>query len=174
MLRGINLGGHNRVAMPALRSMFEDMGFAEVSTYVQSGNVVFTPGAKKDASKLAADIERRIKKEFGLDVTVVVRTGAQLQKVLSANPFLAEGKDAGSLHVTFLNDTPSGAQVKELTSKDWTPDEVRVKKTEVYLYCPKGYGRTKLQNAFVEKRLGTRATTRNWKTVTNLAELANG
>jgi uncharacterized protein (DUF1697 family) len=174
MLRGINLGSHHRVAMPALRQLFEALGFDDVSTYVQSGNVVFTAGAKKDTSNLAADIERRIKKDLGLDVTVVVRTGTELKKVLGANPFLAGGKDPATLHVTFLAGTPPAAKAKELTAQDWPADEVKINKGEVYLHCPNGYGRTKLQNAVLEKRLGTRATTRNWKTVTKLAELAGG
>jgi uncharacterized protein (DUF1697 family) len=174
MLRGINLGSHNRVAMPALRELFEEMGFDDVSTYVQSGNVVFTAGGKKDASKLAADIERRIKKDLGLDVTVVVRSAAELKKVVGANPFVAAGKDPGSLHVSFLTGAPPAAKARELTAEDWPPDEVKIKQREVFLHCPKGYGRSKLQNALLEKRLGTRATTRNWKTVTKLAELAGG
>jgi uncharacterized protein (DUF1697 family) len=174
MLRGINLGSHNRVAMPALRELFEALGFDDVSTYVQSGNVVFTAGGKKDDSKLAAGIERRIKKDLGLDVTVVVRTAAELKKVLGANPFLAQGKDPAGLHVTFLADKAPAAKAKDLSAEDWSPDEVKVKGREVYLHCPKGYGRSKLQNALIEKRLGTGATTRNWKTVTKLAELASG
>ncbi|MCU1449459.1 MAG: hypothetical protein JWP02_1629 [Acidimicrobiales bacterium] len=174
MLRGINLGSHNRVAMPALRDLFEALGFDDVSTYVQSGNVVFTAGPKKDTSKLAADIGRRIKKDFGLDVTVVVRTASELKKVLGDNPFLAGGKDPTTLHVTFLTETPATAKAKALTAEEWPPDSVKIKRSEVYLHCPNGYGRTKLQNAFLEKRLGTRGTTRNWKTVTKLAELASG
>jgi uncharacterized protein (DUF1697 family) len=172
MLRGINLGSHNRVAMPALRDLFEALGFEDVSTYVQSGNVVFGAVPKKDTSKVAADIERRIKKDLGLDVTVVVRTAAEMKKVLGGNPFLAGGKDPATLHVTFLTERPAADKAKELTAEDWPPDEVKIKKDEVYLHCPNGYGRTKLQNAFLEKRLGARGTTRNWKTVTKLAELA--
>jgi uncharacterized protein (DUF1697 family) len=173
MLRGINLGGHNRVAMQDLRGLFAAIGFRDVVTYVQSGNVVFSTSTK-DPWKLATDIEMRISKDLGLDVTVVVRTGKQLAQVLAANSFIGEGKDTASLHVTLLTDKPEPKRAKELAAKDWTPDEVRINNTEAYLFCPNGYGRTKLQNAFLEKQLDTRATTRNWKTVTKLAELANG
>src|SRR4051812_15633948 len=113
LLRGINLGSHNKVAMPALRTMFEDaLGCDDVVTYIQSGNVVFK-ASDKDAG-LAAAINKAIKKEFGLDIAVFVRSKAQLKKVVAGNPFLEAGKDADKLHVVFLDAKPKAANIKQL------------------------------------------------------------
>jgi uncharacterized protein (DUF1697 family) len=169
LLRGINLGSRNRVSMPELRTLFEELGAEEVSTYVQSGNVVFR--SSDTATKLAKAIEGRIERDLGLEVTVLVRTKAQLKKLHAGNPFARRGKEL-ALHVTFLADTPSRSRVRELAQKEFAPDEFRVVGREVYLHCPNGYGRSKLSNAFFEKQLGVAATTRNWKTVSQLAELA--
>jgi uncharacterized protein (DUF1697 family) len=170
MLRGINLGSHNKVAMPALRALFEALGHQDVTTYIQSGNVVFR--ATGDATKLARAIEAGITRELGLDVAVVVRTKQQLRNVLDGNPFLEQGKDPATLHVVFLSDKPKPDRVKQLTDRDWHPDEIVVSGTEAYLHCPNGYGRSKLGNAFLEKQLGVEGTTRNWRTTAKLAELA--
>jgi uncharacterized protein (DUF1697 family) len=172
MLRGINLGSRNKVAMAELRALVEALGAAEVKTYVQSGNVVFKMPAQS-APKLEKILKDRIKKEFGLDVPVVVRTKEQLTKVWDNNPFTAKTKDAKALHVTFLAGKADPKGAKEVTAKDWAPDELAVKGTEVYLLCPNGYGVSKLGNAFLEKKLGATATTRNWNTVTNLVEMAS-
>ncbi len=171
MLRGINLGSHNKVAMPALRSMFDDvLGYEDVTTYIQSGNVVFTTSDK--AAGLPAAISKAIAKEFGLDIAVFVRSKQQLQKIVAGNPFLKAGKDADKLHVVFLEAKPAAAAAKSLTDRDWSPDEIAVRGSEAYLHCPNGYGRTKLGNAYVEKQLGVGGTTRNWRTTTKLLDLA--
>jgi uncharacterized protein (DUF1697 family) len=172
LLRGINLGSHNKVAMPALRSLVEGLGYDDVTTYIQSGNVVLTSPAS--AAKVASAIREAIDKEFGLDVAVVVRTRQQLKKVVDGNPFSKKAKDAGHLHVVFFADKPKAADVKALTSADWGHDEVAVKGTEAYLHLPNGYGRAKLNNMLVEKQLGVAATTRNWRTTTKLLDLAGG
>jgi uncharacterized protein (DUF1697 family) len=170
LLRGINLGARNKLAMSDLRALVEKLGGEDVQTYVQSGNVVFTSsGTPED---LESELSRLIRAERGLDVAVLVRTKAQLAKILAANPFLKAGADVKSLHVTFLAERPKRELVKALDPAASPPDELRVDGREVYLLCPNGYGRSKLSNAFFEKRLGEVATTRNWRTVTTLAELA--
>jgi uncharacterized protein (DUF1697 family) len=173
MLRGINLGSRNKVAMPALRTMLEDgLGYDDVVTYIQSGNVVFKTGDKAAAVEKA--VRYAIAKEFGLDIAVFVRTKAQLKKAVDANPFLKAGKDADKLHVMFLDAKPAAAKVKAVTDKEWAGDEIAVVGTEAFLHCPNGYGRSKLGNAFVEKQLGVAATTRNWRTMKKLLELTGG
>jgi uncharacterized protein (DUF1697 family) len=170
LLRGINLGSRNKVSMPDLRTLFTDLGAEDVTTYVQSGNVVFkTSGSQPE---LIHAIEERIKRDLGLSVTVLLRTKAQLATILAGNPF-AKRKPT-ELHVTFLADSPSRAGVRELATRDFEPDEFRVVGREVYLRCPNGYGKSKLSNAYLEKALDVAATTRNWRTVTKLAELASG
>jgi uncharacterized protein (DUF1697 family) len=172
MLRGINLGGKNRISMPDLRAVYERHGHDHVTTYVQSGNVVSRTSARS-ASAVERAITSAIAAELGLDITVLVRTPAHLTKVLDANPFVRAGIDPKVLHVTFLAAAPEHRAVSDLDGAAFAPDEFRVHGTEVYVKCPNGYGRTKINNTWFERKLAVAATTRNWKTVTQLAELAN-
>jgi len=169
LLRGINLGSHNKVPMADLRALFDGLGAEDVETYVQSGNVVFK--SADGAEKLTRAIERRIQRDLGLSVTVIVLTRPQLTKVLDGNPFAKGKKDPAKLHVTFVAEKPARAKVSKLDPERGEPDEFRVVGSQIYLHCPNGYGRTKLTNAYFEKQLGVAATTRNWKTVTKLGEL---
>jgi uncharacterized protein (DUF1697 family) len=171
LLRGINLGSRNKVAMAHLRTLFLALGAEDVATYVQSGNVVFKSRSRTPA-ELTQAIEERIGRDLGLSVTVLLRTDAELLRVLAVNPF-AEHGEVTNVHVTFLAERPDPARVRELEAKGFEPDEFRVVGREVYLHCPNGYGRSKLSNAYVEKALGVAATTRNWRTVTKVAELAS-
>lgn len=168
LLRGINLGARNKVAMADLRALFEELGAADVATYLQSGNVVFRSAARRN--ELAAAVEDGLRRDLGVDVKVLLRTRKELGRVVGGNPFAK--RDAKALHVTFLDAKPNAARVKGLDPRRSEPDEFHVVGQEVYLHCPHGYGRSKLSNAYFEKELGVPATTRNWKTVTALAELA--
>lgn len=170
LLRGINLGARNRIAMADLRALLESLGAEDVETYVQSGNVVFKSAHRP--GDLTAAIEAGIHDELGLEVTVLVRTRQQLEKLVARNPFTGGRRESAKLHVTFLAGEPDRAKVRRLDPARAEPDEFRVAGREIYLHCPAGYGRSKLTNAYFEKQLGVAATTRNWKTVTNLAELA--
>ena len=172
LLRGVNVGGRNQVPMASLRRSVEALGFDEVTTHLQSGNVVFR-GASQPESRLAATLETAIRRTFGLDVTVLVRTREQLARMERANPFLARRRDPATLHVTFLAGRPSAASTRALPTSNG-PDELAVHGREVYLWCPNGYGRTKLTNTWIEQRLSTRATTRNWRTVVAVTELVAG
>jgi uncharacterized protein (DUF1697 family) len=170
LLRGINLGARNKVAMADLRELFVALGAEAVATYVQSGNVVFKSSVRSPAT-LRRAIEERIEADLGLRVTVLLRTRAQLAKLVAGSPFATGTREPTTLHVTFLADAPKRSSVRELEARDFAPDELRVAGRD--LHCPNGYGRSKLSNAYVEKQLDVAATTRNWKTVTKLAELAN-
>jgi uncharacterized protein (DUF1697 family) len=167
LLRAVNLGARNRVAMADLRALIEGLGAKDVRTYVQSGNAVFRHAS--GAAKLEVDLERAIERELGLKITVVVRSAAQLAKVVQASPFEPAG-----LYLSFLASAPKRAAVRELVEADHGPDRIAVKGKEVYLHLPGGYGRSRLNNAFLERKLGVRATLRNWRTVTALAELTRG
>lgn len=166
LLRGINLGSRNRVSMPDLKALVVDLGGKDPETYVQSGNVVFSVSGK--AVDIERDIERRLDKHLGVPARVLVRTAAQMKKIASSNPFERKAKDEKQLHVTFLAEKPA----KKLELPD-VADEAALEGREVYLLCPNGYGVSKLSNAFFEKKLGVVATTRNWKTVNALAEMAS-
>lgn len=172
LLRGVNLAGRNKIAMPALRTLVEGLGYDDVATYIQSGNVILT--TSDSAAKVGAALEKAIAKEFGLDVVVVVRSRAQLKKVVDANPFAKKLKDDRLVHVSFLADKPKADKVKTLTGGDWGDDEVAVKGTEAYVHTPNGYGRANLNNMVVEKQLGVAWTARNWRTTKKLLELAGG
>jgi uncharacterized protein (DUF1697 family) len=157
--------------MPDLRALFASLGAEDVATHVQSGNVIFK--SADGPGKLTETIEKRIRRDLGLSVTVLVRTRAQLAKVLAGNPYANGGKASTKLHVTFLAAKPEIVRIRELDPERAEPDEFQVVGQEIYLHCPNGYGRSKLTNAYFEKQLGVAATTRNWKTVTKLAELVS-
>jgi uncharacterized protein (DUF1697 family) len=170
LLRGINVSGRNRISMADLRALYEAHGHHDVSTYVQSGNVVSHSNARS-AATVTREIERAITDDLGLDVTVLVRTPAQLATLVDANPLVGDGVDPNTLHVTFLASRPARAEVAALDGRRYAPDEFVVVGDAVYLVCPNGYGRTKINNTYFERALGVAATTRNWKTVNQLLEL---
>lgn len=171
MLRGINVSGKNTIKMADLQALFVGLGHTDVITYIQSGNVVFRSTAK-GAPALSAAIEQRITREFGFEVPVVIRTKTEFAKVIAANPF--DDVDLAKVHVTFLAKKPAVALVRALADHQSPPDDFRIAGSEIYLHCPQGYGNTKLNNSFWERKMKVGATTRNWKTVTKLAELASG
>jgi uncharacterized protein (DUF1697 family) len=171
LLRGINVAGHSRVTMSRLRQTFEKLGHEGVSTYLQSGNVIFR-SSSDDPTTLARELAKTIAADLGVSATVLLRTGREMAAVVENNPFLQRENDFTKLHVTFLAESPSVPNLQRLSRPEGESAEFAVLGREVYLHCPDGYGRTKLNNAFVERRLGVAATTRNWKTVSKLHELA--
>jgi uncharacterized protein (DUF1697 family) len=170
LLRGINVGGKTIVPMPELRSLFASLGVEDVTTYIQSGNVVFS-SSSGDGQALAVAIETQIADKFGLDTTVLIRTPTELAEIAGSNPFLGRETDLTKLHVVFLGGPPTAGAVDELDPKRSPPDEFSVRGSEIYLHLPNGAGRSKLTIDYFEKRLGVRATARNWKTLTKLVEL---
>ena len=173
MLRGINVGGHHPVKMERLRASFEALGFKQVQTYIQSGNVIFT-GASKSQDDLRKKIETKLAKDFGFAIPVICRTAEQLGKAIRNNPLLKKPAcDPARFHVTFLSQAPSKAAWKQLQTWDMEPDLFACAGTEVYLHCPNGYHATKLSNSALEKALSAGATTRNWRTVNTLYEMAS-
>lgn len=174
ILRGINVSGQKKVPMKELLALYESLGLSDVSTHIQSGNVVFKSAEKKPET-LVGQIEEKIMRHFGFGVPVIIRTADELKRIRSSNPFLKETDiEEDKLHVTFLDQLPQQPQVDKLMAYDFTPDRFILKGLEVYVYCPNGYGRTKIHNNFFEGKLKTGATTRNWKTVNTLVEMASG
>ncbi len=170
LLRGINVGGKNKLPMKALAEMFRDEGAADVTTFIASGNVLFE-ATKKLAATLAPRIERRIAGDFTLRVPVVLRSAAELADAIALNPFVTRGADENQLFVMFLADKPSGAAERELDPQRSPPDEFHLVGRELYLRLPNGAARTKLTNAYFDRVLGTIGTARNWRTTLKLAEL---
>jgi uncharacterized protein (DUF1697 family) len=170
LVRGINVGRHRRVSMADLRDAFAAAGVDNATTYLQSGNVHLE--SRLSAAKLAPKLEKELERRLGLDVSIFVRTRAQLARLVERNPF-ADESDAKKVHVAFLESAPQRTRARNLDPERVAPDEFRVVAREIYLHYPNGYGRSKLTNDYLEKQLGVRSTLRNWKTVTALAELAS-
>lgn len=171
LLRAVNVAGVT-VTTASLRAIHDALGYSEVTTYIQTGNTVFRASARS-ASAVAKAIEGEIARELGIEVAVVVRTPAELAQIVAENPFLRRGADAAKLHVTFLAATPGSPDLAALRAVKSGRDEFELVGREVYVHCPDGYGTTKLNNALFERKLAVAATTRNWRTVTKLHELAS-
>ena len=171
LLRGINLGSANRIAMPALREALADAGFEDVSTYVQSGNVVLTSAASADA--VTKECKRVIAERFGLDIEVVVRTRAQIAAVVRKNPLRDVATDPKRYQVSFLAKRLDAKTVRQLGELATGGEQVVAHGRELYAWHPAGVARSKLWAALANRRLGVTATARNWTTVTKLLELAD-
>jgi uncharacterized protein (DUF1697 family) len=173
MLRGINVA-QKWIGMERLRAIFETLGLSEVRTYVQSGNVVFQT-EQGSLTRLSKDITEQIRRDFDFEVPVLIRTLEEMEEIVASNNFAKDKElDHSKLHVTFLADTPAVATVSGLKSLASKSERFRVVGREVYLYCPDGYGRTKLSNNAIERKLSLVATTRNWRTVNALLAMAQG
>jgi uncharacterized protein (DUF1697 family) len=172
MLRGINVGGQKRLSMETLRKIYSDLGFSKIRTYVQSGNVVFE-SSDIDRSSLVEKIEAHIQQTCGYHVEVFIRQTDEIQRILRCNPFLTDrNEDPSKLHVTFYYQSPAETLLAKLTAPGGTTDEFALAEMAVYLFCPNGYGKTKLSNSFFERKLGIPLTTRNWNTVNALYKMA--
>jgi uncharacterized protein (DUF1697 family) len=173
LLRAVNVGGRNRIAMAHLRELLEGLGYGEVRTHLQSGNAVFTAAGitPAGAEGVAREIERALARELGLTASVLVRTREDLQRVVAANPLLGVAEDHARLLVTFLSGPPDPEVLDELTPAEFEPDVYAIGEREIYAWYPDGVRATRLSNAFWERRLGVVATGRNWNTVTRLLEL---
>ncbi len=173
MLRGINVVGKKIVRMEHVRASFEALEFGRVRTYVQSGNVIFE-AVRASPDDLSKAIAEKISEDFGFPIPVVVRTSDEIGKVVGGNPFLNErGLDHSKLHITFLAALPPKDAKERMDALNAHIDQFRIRGREIYLYCPDGYGRTKLSNNAIEKALSVGATTRNWKTVSTLARISS-
>jgi uncharacterized protein (DUF1697 family) len=174
MLRGVNVGGHNKIKMDALRDLYESLGLRDPQTYIQSGNVIFrTQG--KDLTTLAKRIETAIERKFGFRSDVIVRTTAELKGAIARNPFASRGGiDPRKLLVTFLASAP-GAEGRDRVLKiKADPEELFIDGREVYIYFANGMARPKLSWVAIAKMLGTTGTGRNWNSVIKLLEIAEG
>ncbi|HEX8516052.1 MAG TPA: DUF1697 domain-containing protein [Bacteroidia bacterium] len=171
MLRGINVSGQKKVPMAELKAMFEDMKFKNVRTYIQSGNVLFESNAT-DAAALSKKISKKIMETFGFDVPVVVVNKKELENAITKNPFVKEKNVVHEkLYFTFLAEAPPKELEEKISLPEGSSDRYSIAGTTVYLYCPGGYGETKLSNNFFESKLKIKATTRNWRTTNELLKL---
>jgi uncharacterized protein (DUF1697 family) len=156
--------------MSELKPLYEKLGFKNVTTYIQSGNVVFSV-EKMEPGDVVDKIEKMIFKKYGFNVPVIIRTMDKMQDIVDRNPML-KNKDIEKLHVTFFSETLGKENLEKIKAYQYKPDEYIIDGKEVFVFCPNGYGNTKLSNTFFESKLKVTATTRNWRSVNELLRIA--
>ena len=171
LLRGINLAGRRRVGMADLRQLLERHGYEDVRTHLQSGNVVLTSTVPAD--RLAKKLQRELEAGLGFDVEVIVRTRAELARVVARNPLGEVVKDPSRYLVTFLGTKPAAKLVRELRALDVAPEQIAVSGREVYSWHPGGFQSSPLAKLLSKTGVSGAGTNRNWRTVTKLLELAD-
>ena len=172
LLRGINVSGQKKIQMSELKTLCEKLGFQNVETYIQSGNVIFS-SKEKSISKLANKISLAIKNKFNFDVQVIILTPQEIQQALQNNPFIKKKKEIDRMYVSFLSAVPSIENVNKFNEISFQPEEYSIKEKIIYLFFPNGAGKAKLNNNFIENKLKVISTTRNWKTVTTVSKLVS-
>jgi uncharacterized protein (DUF1697 family) len=172
LLRGINVGGHKKIIMADLRILFQKLGFSDVASYIQSGNIIFHC-QESDISKLEQQIEQEIENAYGFKVPVLVLAASHLDKIIKDNPFkpFDEG-DISKIFYVFLKDVPQKAAVELFNKTKYENERFFIQGDYIYLKCLAGMGKAKLTTNIFEKRLGVEATARNHKTTLKLLELA--
>jgi uncharacterized protein (DUF1697 family) len=174
MLRGINVSGQKMIKMAELKALYESLRLKNVTTYIQSGNVIFQ-SKDNDPLLIGTSIEKAIEKAFGFSVTVVLRQPAELRRIINKCPFPSAAEiDESHIYVTFLKSRPASALVKTMALlANKSSDTYQISGNEIYLHCPNGFGKTVFNNNFFEKHLQVAATTRNWKTVQTLLAMSS-
>jgi uncharacterized protein (DUF1697 family) len=173
ILRGINVGTGRKVPMADLRKLCESLGLQQVQSYIQSGNLVFELPNPEPIPELETRLEKAFSEVFGFEIPVLVRTSEEWVNSIAQNPFLKEKNvDIERLHLTCLKELPSPELLEKIKSFQYLPDRYEIIGRDVFIFCAAGYGTSKLVNSFFESKLKKSATTRNWKTVIQLNELA--
>ena len=174
MLRGVNVGGHNKIKMDALRALYVSLKLEDVTTFIQSGNVVFRT-KERELGKISKRIGDGIEKSFGFRPEVILRTVEEMRGVVARNPFAArKDVEPGKLLVWFLVAAPEAEARKKVFTVKMEREELRIEERELYIYFPDGQGQSKLSMAAVERALKVAGTGRNWNSVLKLLEMAEG
>ncbi|MEA2166262.1 MAG: hypothetical protein QOK37_4389 [Thermoanaerobaculia bacterium] len=171
LLRGVNVGGNKMLKMESLKKLCLSLGLLDASTYLQSGNIVFRSDVT-DRAVLVRRIEEGIRKATALDVRVILRTTAEMKKLIAANPMSVDDRNPKALLVAFLNGELSKGAKELLSGLKAPSEELHVAPRELYLYFPEGIAGSKLSNALTEKKVGVTVTARNWNTVNALLQMA--
>lgn len=169
LLRGINVGGKNKLPMVELRTLLSENGYENVTTYIQSGNIFLN--SVKTIDEININIKQLINQQFDYEIPVVTLTEAEITKCISNNLYLKIEDNLKNLHVTFLNAIPSKESIECFTMQKATNDAYTIEGKVIYLHTPDGYRNTKFTNGVFEKKLKVQATTRNWRTTTKLFEM---
>ncbi|MEO0468036.1 MAG: DUF1697 domain-containing protein [Bacteroidota bacterium] len=169
LLRGINVSGQKKIRMAELREQLAELPYENIRTYIQSGNIVFD-SQNENAAQLAQEIRNKIAGHYAFDVPTLIRTPEELREAAQNNPFAAE--DLKRVYLTFLESVPAQAQIDVLAEVDYSPEQYVIQGKSLYLFSPDGRGTSKLSNNLFEKKLKVNATTRNWRTLNKLIEMA--
>lgn len=165
--------GHNSVKMTELTTLFRKIGYPDANTYIQSGNIVFSCQDEMAVDSVSLKIQKAILEKLKLKIAVITRTIGEMERVINNNPFLIEPLfDASKMAVVFLSEEPSVSQIEKVINVDYPPDKFKITGKEIFIFCPNGFGKTKLYTNFFELKMGVTGTARNWRTVTKLREMA--
>jgi len=172
-LRGVNMAGHNSLKMNDLAELFVSLGFKDARTYIQSGNVVFTDLSGKSINELAVIIEMAIFNKFNFTIPAMIREVDDLKKILRINPFSNEENfNPGRMAFILLHEKTTPDQINKVRDVDYPPDKFKVIESEIFVYCPNGFGKSKLYTNFFEKKMGVTGTARNWNTINTVLQMA--
>ncbi len=173
ILRGINVGGQKSIKMSDLQTLYGKMGFTNVQTYIQSGNVIFCSNNDMQIASMQKQITQEIQNAFGFEVPVLVFEANDFEKIIKNNPYLQDAnKDNNHLHLTFLSESQHENYLPQIEKSTNQAEDFAIIGKAVYLYCPNGYSNCKWTNTFWERKLKCTATTRNLKTVQQLLQMA--
>lgn len=172
LLRGVNVGGHNKIKMEELRALCKSLKLRDACTYVQSGNLIFKTD-ERDLELLAKRLQHAIERKFGFGPDTFLRTAAEMRDVIARNPFAKRrGIEPNRLLVTFLAGEPAPEARQKAAQLETAPEELRMDRREVYIYYPHGMARPKVSWATIERTLQTSGTGRNWNSVQKMLEIA--
>jgi len=172
-LRGVNMTGHNSLKMTDLAELYSSQGYLDAETYIQSGNVIFSNDGSLSETVVSMNIEKAILDKFDYKIPVMLRTIPEIYTLFKHNPFLNEDKfDPAKMAVIFLHDEPSESKRQKVKDVDYPPDKFKISGREIYIFCPNGFGKTKLYTNFFEKKMVVTGTARNWNTITTILKLA--
>jgi len=174
ILRGINVGGRRKILMADLRELFAKLGFTNITTYIQSGNVFFNSKTPLTNIEMEDKIAQAISEQYGFEVPVIIRSAQEIADAVKNSPFFQDQTiKVTPLHLTFLKEIPSEENLLKIATYNYEPDKFVIQGANVFLYCEGKYHKSKLTNNFFEKKLKVAATTRNWKTVLQLLALSH-
>jgi uncharacterized protein (DUF1697 family) len=167
------MAGHNSVKMNDLSNLYRDLGFTDVKTYIQSGNVIFCSNDNEQVPVISKRIEEAILEKFNLNIPVMIRTVPEIKDLSSSNYFLSEENfDPAKMAIIFLHEKCIESQIQKVADVNYPPDRFLISGSEIFIYCPNGFGKTKLYTNFFEKKMGVIGTGRNWKTITTILNIA--
>jgi uncharacterized protein (DUF1697 family) len=167
------MAGHNTIKMTDLSTLFIKLGFKDAETFIQSGNVVFSNRENLPVHEITEKIETAILKKFNYRIPVIIRTPDELRNIISSNPFIGEKNyNPDRFAVIFLHEQPTDEQIRKVRDVNYPPDKFKIDGREIYIYCPNGFGKSKIYTGFFENKMKVSGTGRNLNTITTLLKIA--